>query len=86
MDMAGNVWEWCQSKFKPYPYKADKDRESLKGNEARVVRGGAFSSHRGSVRCAYRYDLHPAYRFSGLGFRVVVSPASRFSIPDPCFP
>ena len=28
-DLNGNLWEWCQSKYKPYPYNATDGRESL---------------------------------------------------------
>jgi formylglycine-generating enzyme required for sulfatase activity len=78
LDMAGNVWEWCQSKYKPYPYQGNDGREDLKGSDSRVLRGGAFFNDRGYARCASRYDLHPASRNVYLGFRVcVVSPGSR---------
>jgi formylglycine-generating enzyme required for sulfatase activity len=79
LDMAGNVREWCQSSHKPYPYETDDGRESREGNQTRVVRGGSFGSSRGGARCAGRgVDLRPVYRGYGIGFRVVVSPASRF--------
>ena len=43
-DMNGNLWEWCQSKYKPYPYSATDGRESLEGTDVRVLRGGSFES------------------------------------------
>jgi len=73
-DMSGNVWEWCQSKYKPYPYKADDGREDLKGDESRVLRGGAFGNGQRFARCAYRGGYLPSYWDGDLGFRVVASP------------
>ncbi|MBM3133776.1 MAG: hypothetical protein FJZ89_00490 [Chloroflexi bacterium] len=78
-DMAGNVWEWCQTKwtedYKNYD-QGVKDRESLEGDARRVVRGGSFGDGQWGVRCAARYRNDPG-RFAGnIGFRLVVSPSS----------
>ena len=74
LDMVGNVWEWCQSAYQPYPYKPDDGRENVSKNSGRVVRGGAFLSYRGSGRCACRVRHFPYDRFNYIGFRVLVSP------------
>ncbi len=77
MDLSGNAWEWCSTKwienYKDYDKKA-KDRENLEGDATRVLRGGAFHNSRPNVRCAYRFGLDPNLRGSDYGFRVVVSP------------
>ncbi len=73
-DMAGNVWEWTHSLFKPYPYKADDGREDEKASGARVLRGGSFDGNRRLARCAYRYDLVIDGLGDSSGFRVVASP------------
>lgn len=79
MDVAGNVFEWCSSKHKPYPYRNDDGRELAEGNEDRVVRGGSFDVDPGYVRCAYRHLDRPGLRSDLIGFRVVVvSPGSCF--------
>jgi len=76
-DMAGNVWEWCHSLRKPYPYKADDGREKESGSDVRVVRGGSFLYDRRSSRAAYRFALlceSPDYRSIDVGLRLVVAP------------
>jgi len=55
-DMAGNVWEWCDSLYR-------KDRES------RVLRGGSFYGVAESARAACRYAYLPGLRVHSIGFR-----------------
>jgi formylglycine-generating enzyme required for sulfatase activity len=70
-DMNGNVWEWCQSKYKAYPYKADDGREDLHGNDVRVMRGGSWESSATSCRSAYRRRVIPDVR--SIGFRIILA-------------
>ena len=71
-DMNGNVWEWCQSKYKPYPYNASDGRESLQENDVRVLRGGSWESAARGCRSAYRRRVTPDPRATG--FRVILTP------------
>ncbi len=72
-DMAGNVWEWCQSLYKPYPYDPDDGREDLEAEGPRVCRGGSWNHGREDARCSYRNRLFPGLRLDYVGFRVAVS-------------
>jgi formylglycine-generating enzyme required for sulfatase activity len=72
-DMAGNVWEWCQSLLRPYPYQAGDGREVLEDEGSRVLRGGAFDYNQRSVRCAYHHGDDPDHWFHDIGFRVCVA-------------
>ncbi|MCP4358682.1 MAG: SUMF1/EgtB/PvdO family nonheme iron enzyme [Chloroflexi bacterium] len=74
VDMSGNVWEWCSSLFRPYPYEADDGREQLDGRDYRVMRGQSwFEADELRARCSYRGKGHPA-TFSGalFGLRVLI--------------
>jgi formylglycine-generating enzyme required for sulfatase activity len=73
LDMSGNVWEWCSSAWKDYPYRADDGREDLEGDDFRVWRGGSWNDDRRYARCASRLSSRPDDVFFdfNVGFRVV---------------
>jgi hypothetical protein len=71
-DMAGNVWEWCSSLYKPYPYRADDGRQDLTETVSRVLRGGSWNSAGNSAAAPVRDSDHPVSRSNFYGFRVVV--------------
>lgn len=74
-DMMGNIVEWTQSLYAPYPYDAHDGREDLESEGERVVRG-YFNSpkERFSVRSARRAHALPDRKAPILGFRIVIAP------------
>jgi formylglycine-generating enzyme required for sulfatase activity/tRNA A-37 threonylcarbamoyl transferase component Bud32 len=63
LDMAGNVWEWCDDRY---------DAE----HEYKVLRGGSWYFHSDGARSAGRYWYYPDYRYINIGFRCGMSPTS----------
>jgi formylglycine-generating enzyme required for sulfatase activity len=78
-DMSSNVWEWCHSLYKPYPYNADDGREDESASGSHVLRGGSYWNDRSVVRCAIRSD---SSLLNGSGFRVCASPISPEKVLD----
>jgi formylglycine-generating enzyme required for sulfatase activity len=73
-DMAGNVWEWTNSLYKPYPYEPDDGREDPNAEGRRVLRGGSWRYTAYYARSAYRLRDTPDGRDDDFGFRCVVAP------------
>jgi formylglycine-generating enzyme required for sulfatase activity len=71
-DIVGNVWEWCSSQYRLYPYQSDDGREELSGSHDRVLRGGSFFEQPEILRCTYRFGCHPKSRNRKFGFRIAV--------------
>jgi formylglycine-generating enzyme required for sulfatase activity len=69
-DMYGNVWEWTESKYRPYPFEATDGREDLQPTDVRVLRGGSWESAIRACRASYRRRVLPDPRSSG--FRVAL--------------
>jgi formylglycine-generating enzyme required for sulfatase activity len=74
-DMAGNVWEWCATKWEPSyeGYRGDDDPE---GSVSRVARGGSVHELEWYLHCAYRSHYNPDNRLRDLGFRIGVGAPS----------
>ncbi|MBL8241582.1 MAG: SUMF1/EgtB/PvdO family nonheme iron enzyme [Bryobacterales bacterium] len=64
-DMQGNVAEWCQSIFRPYPFT-----DSPGGGELRSVRGGAYADSPEYLHPAFRHSERPSRRSPWIGLRL----------------
>jgi formylglycine-generating enzyme required for sulfatase activity len=70
-DMAGNVWEWTSTMYKPYPYNEVDGREDTNSPDSRVLRGGSWGDGAGFAHAAYRGSYHPGILDVYDSFRVV---------------
>jgi formylglycine-generating enzyme required for sulfatase activity len=73
-DMHGNVFNWCQERYRPYPggrgVKNDiEDILSINKQDERSRRGGAFYYLPLVLRSAFRDGIAPASRIDVIGFR-----------------
>lgn len=75
LDMSGNVWEWCRTKWEE-SYENYWGDDSLEGDEGRVVRGGSFVGDNLDARCACRFGGIPSNCDWHVGFRLVLSSVS----------
>lgn len=67
-DMSGNVWEWCDTKYRFF----DKERNASLGKDGQmyVIRGGAYELPKTSCRVAWRGKRLPDLKNSFGGFRL----------------
>lgn len=72
-EMAGNVYEWTTSVFKPYPYLATDGRERGGPEDLYALRGGSFYFAPDYSRAAGRVNATPTNYNSNLGARLAAS-------------
>jgi formylglycine-generating enzyme required for sulfatase activity len=72
-DMQGNVWEWCSTLSRPYPYDARDGRESLVEPGLRILRGGSFADTADLLDPAFRHAARPQDRLPWNGLRLARS-------------
>jgi len=76
-DCAGNVWEWCATRWKkPFPYDAYQEEwqaDYLEGKNLRVLRSGSWNYKAEVTRCGHRFKFQPD-GCSDLGGCRVISP------------
>ncbi len=70
-DLAGNVYEWTATLYRPYRYDPADGREDPLADGLRVMRGGSWYVGRTNVRCSYRdwddpwnWDYYLGYRLA----------------------
>jgi formylglycine-generating enzyme required for sulfatase activity len=71
-EMAGNVWQWVSSAYRPYPYRADDGRENLDPGPVRSTRGGGHDSPAADITTSQRgrnLSRNPTAGHHNIGFR-----------------
>ncbi|MBE2193074.1 MAG: SUMF1/EgtB/PvdO family nonheme iron enzyme [Anaerolinea sp.] len=69
-EMLGQVWEWTNSLFRPYPFNALDGREDRYSPEGRIMRGGNWADGKYVNRVTTRYYYPPYYSDKTNGFRL----------------
>jgi len=72
-DMHGNVAEWCQDWYAPYPGGITLDPQGPATGSLRIGRGGPWFRTSSNLRSAWRNGVSPD-TMGAAGFRVVLAP------------
>ncbi|MCC6586156.1 MAG: SUMF1/EgtB/PvdO family nonheme iron enzyme [Bryobacterales bacterium] len=72
-DLNGNVWEWCSSLYRPYPYAPGDGREAADAKGLRVLRGGGYADSSTWFDASARFGERPDRRLRANGVRLARS-------------
>lgn len=70
-EMHGNVWEWCQDGYRPYP-ETGTEQPSAEYHTM-ICRGGSWNSWASECRAACRFHDDQSYMSDNIGFRLAAS-------------
>ncbi|WP_165360984.1 SUMF1/EgtB/PvdO family nonheme iron enzyme [Candidatus Chloroploca sp. Khr17] len=78
LDLAGNVWEWTRSVYRPYHYDPALDDGQEEGADAAekrfTLRGGSWGDVSSFLRAAFRHHNTPVTHNRNVGFRLARHP------------
>lgn len=74
-EMLGQVFEWTNTLFAPYPYDGQDGREDRYPPDRRVLRGGNWADGKYVNRLTVRYHYPPFYADTTTGFRLALGGA-----------
>jgi formylglycine-generating enzyme required for sulfatase activity len=76
-DIHGNVWEWCQDVYGPYPAGDVSDPTGPTEGNTITMRGGSWSHGARDLWSSYRFGrFNRNFPFRSIGLRVVAVPRS----------